>query len=158
MPRPFSRRCRVAQSIIETVVGIIFLIPIVLFLFDVAVLILANTANDNLCKNAARAAASATDVSGYGNSGAAGTAATNIVNKFAVSGLIPVRTLNLVDWNGTVAISAGSLPGSIGPTSAAGQVYVVTSMDVQPPVPFPGVDRRTFYAKAVEPIVSIPPN
>jgi uncharacterized protein (UPF0333 family) len=46
------------QSIIELAVGIIVLVPIVLVLFDLAVLVLGVGINDSVCRDAARAAAS----------------------------------------------------------------------------------------------------
>ncbi len=154
------RRRPLAQSIIETVVGIIFLIPIVLFLFDVAVLVLSNTANDNLAKSAARAAASATDGSGKGNGTDANKAAKAIADNFATSPIIQKSGESFVtgfDWNGGSGnnIKSGE---EISPAPGEGQVAVITTMKVVLPVPFPFLPSSTdFKAKAVEPIVSIAP-
>lgn len=138
----FKRRR--GQSIIETVVGIIFLIPIVLFLLDVAVLVLSNQANDNLAKNAARAAASATPGPGQpGTSAVARTAADNVVSRFGAGGTNPLIT--------------GARVSDFVFDSGAGQVSVTVDMDVRVPVPFPYFSTTTFKAKAVEPIVSIAP-
>jgi hypothetical protein len=163
--RKTRHRSRLAQSIIETVVGIIFLIPIVLFLFDVAVLVLGNTANDNLAKNAARAAASAADATGQGQAAQAFQAAGATIQRFATSSIIPTVQLVNVNYEGNSGGGGAPLGQSGAPTSAApanpnpgpGLVSVMVRMDIQPPVPFPGVDKRTFYARAVEPIVSKPP-
>jgi len=155
-----KRRGSIAQSIVETVVGIIFLVPIVLFLFDIAVLVLANTANDNLAKNAARAAASATvsgSTDGSGSASIAGTAAQGIIANFATSGIIPVVQMQSLNWQGQSPGTAGPGPHNNNPNPGPGLVSVVIRMDIQPPVPFPGVDRKTYYARAVEPIVSEPP-
>jgi hypothetical protein len=168
------RHRRRAQSIIETVVGIIFLIPIVLFMFDVGLLILANTSNDNLAKQAARAAASAQPDPPLDDAGmqaqkaagypafrtAANTAATNIVNNYKAgskSGWMTDITYQKMWYNG-VAVGGGAIPGGGDVDPGVGNVAVFTSMQVQLPVPFPGFDTtRTFFAKAVEPIVAIPP-
>ncbi len=162
MPRSTSRRATKAQSLIETVAGIIFMVPIALFLFDIAVLVMANTANDNLAKTVARAAASAKDVGTNEGTPAAGfTAATQTANTFAESGLIAKPStgsfLAGYSWNGTgTADSQGSSwPASLPPPNV-GDVGVVTSMQVKLPVPFPFLPSTIdFQAKAVEPIVSI---
>jgi hypothetical protein len=157
------RRKSKGQSIVETVVGIIFMIPIVLFLFDVAVLVLANTANDNLAKQAARAAASAVDPSSNQGTLAAGeTAATNIVSGFATSGFIDKVAFAYLVYNSAAKPENGALGAA--PTAAQtdpglGNVSVVIGMEARAPVPFPGFDTtRTFWARAVEPIVSLPPS
>lgn len=162
------KRRRKGQSIIETIVGIIFLVPIVLFLFDVAVLVLASSANDNLAKSAARAAASATEpaapYNGQGNKTVAKTAAEQICSNFAESTIIkrpgasfitgfhyhnPANTPTTADAEGT--------PEGADADCAVGQVCVVTTMDVKVPVPFAGFTGSNFRARAVEPIVSLSP-
>ncbi|MBI2812117.1 MAG: hypothetical protein HYX67_14975, partial [Candidatus Melainabacteria bacterium] len=105
-----TRSNRKGQSIVETVVGIIFMIPIVLFLFDVGVLVLANTANDNLAKQAARAAASAVDPgTNQGTLVAAESAAQNIVNKFQTSGFIDKVQFSYFYYNGTGKAEGGGV-------------------------------------------------
>lgn len=150
--RKSNMRGRRAQSIIETVVGIIFLIPIVLFLFDVAVLVLASSANDNLAKSACRAAASAVGGTGQGTPAAGLAAAEAVCNNFAVSTIIRrpgASFLTDFSYNG------GTLRGTA--TSQGGQVTVITTMDVRVPVSFPFLSSANFRAQAVEPIVSISP-
>lgn len=157
-----NTRSSSAQSIVETVVGIIFLIPIVLFLLDIAVLVMASTANDNLAKSVARAAASAKDTgSGLGTAPAGYNAATAAAGTFASSDLIkPSSGSFLVGycWNGmgTGDTQGTSWPSSV-PQPNVGNVGVVTKMSVKVPVPFPFLpDSIDFQAKAVEPVVSIP--
>lgn len=140
------------------------MIPIVLFLFDVAVLVLANTANDNLAKQAARAAASAVDP-GNGNQGditVAETAANNIVGHFSTSGFIDNVQFAYLFYNGTAKAESGGLgaPPALATTDPGpGNVAVTIAMQARAPVPFPGFDtQRTFWARAVEPIVSLPPS
>lgn len=150
------------QSIVETVVGIIFLIPIVLFLLDIAVLVMANTANDNLAKTVARAAASAKDTgSGVGTAPAGYNAASTAAGTFASSDIIKPSGgsfLAAYCWNG---MGSGDCQGTSWPNGIpqpnTGNVGVVTKMSVKVPVPFPFLpDTIDFQAKAVEPVVSIP--
>lgn len=150
------------QSIIETVVGITFLIPIVLFLLDIGVLVLANTTNDNMAKTIARAAASARDSSSSEGSGpAAYSAALAAANKFSESAIItkPAAGSFVTGycWNGlgNEDKQGSSWPNTI-PTPNIGDVGIVTSMTVHLPVPFPFLPSTVdFQAKAVEPVVSI---
>jgi hypothetical protein len=166
MPRNNCQRRRRAQSIIETLVGIIFLIPVVLFLFDIAVLILANTANDHLAKAAARAAASATDSTGAAGDSFALTAAQNVVNNFKTSPLITDRNLQVLVYNGPAGLKTdtgtaapgGNVPAEANLDPGAGNCAATTWMAVRVPVPFPYLSNANyFYARAVEPIVSMPP-
>ncbi|MBX9685613.1 MAG: hypothetical protein K2X27_02860 [Candidatus Obscuribacterales bacterium] len=155
--RSFSSRK--GQSIIETVVGIIFLVPIVLFLFDVAVLVLCNTANDNLAKSCCRAAASAVDTAtNTGTADKAYDAANAIADSFAVSSIIEkpgASFLTGFSYNDGTVTPKGTPPD---PPAATGQVICVTTMRVKVPVPFPFIPSQVdFQAKDVEPIVSIAP-
>lgn len=154
---------RKGQSIIETVVGIMFLVPIVLFLFDIAVLVLCNTANDNLAKSVCRAAASATNNSGTGDASSAKSAALAVANTFATSAIIKQDggtflkgiSYNGAGWDGSDLQAQGQNPP---PQSLNGQVACVTKMRIVVPVPFPFLPNQVdFYAKDVEPIVSISP-
>ena len=157
---------RRAQSIIETVVGIIFLVPIVLFLVDVGILVLGNTANDNLAKQAARAAAGAVDATKTGTPAVALVAAQAVVTKYAQnvgpSSFITTCNLDYLNYNnasvGVGSSSGQPLPGAAITSPGPGNVSVVTTVTVQCPVPFPGFNAtRVFQAKAVEPIVALPP-
>jgi hypothetical protein len=144
-----------AQSFIETVVGIIFLIPIVLFLIDIGILYLANTTNDHFAKQAARSAASVQPATQPAALTAAKTTETRNLSK--VSGYIKGAALEYFDYNGggQQKIGSASIPAPVDP--GAGMVSVTTSIIVQPPVPFPFIGGpQTFYAKAVEPIMALP--
>lgn len=157
-----QRRKASGQSIVETVVGIIFLIPIALFLLDIAVLVLSNTANDHLAISAARAAASGKDLSsGLGSATAGFTSAQIVSDRFASSAIInkPANSSFLTGycWNGygTPDVQGTVWPGNV-PKPSAGSVGVITTMTVTLPVPFPLVPNSfDFQAMAVEPIVSI---
>lgn len=165
-----SSRRRRGQSIIETVVGIMFLVPIVLFLADIAILVLCNTANDNLAKSACRAAASATNASGTGDATSGFAAAKAICQGFNCNQAIITapggssdgsKLLTGFSYNpGVGGASNGggpALPNGL-PDPAAGQCTVVTTMHVLVPIPFPFLPSTyDFSAKDVEPIVSIAP-
>lgn len=173
--RKFRFKSGIGQSILETVVGIIVLIPIVLFLFDIASLVLANIANDNLAKSCARAAASAVGSEGFGTSELALKAARNTAEMHAESSLIGKTGASFVTgfyWNSNasppvvtgstlISVGAGSMETPMWPDGVekpvAGDLGVITTMRVKLPVPFPLVpDSFEFRAKAVEPIVSLP--
>jgi Flp pilus assembly protein TadG len=171
-----SRKSK-AQSIVETLVGSLFLIPMVLFLFDVAFLVLTNSANDTLAKSAARAAASATVqqnnngvVSEVGNYDQAFIAARTICTKFQPGNanlVKPAATsvngtfLRYAEWNSSTGgfKTIGSKPGNASGQTPPGQVTVITTMLVKLPVPFPGPLSNfiEFNAQATEPIVSLAP-
>jgi hypothetical protein len=175
-----ARRSRSnAQSIIETVVGIIFLIPIVLFLFDIGILVLANTANDNLAKQAARAAGgaappppvdpqlmvpmSASDPNRGARrnlfKGPALAAADKVINTYKATSKSSFMTdisRAQMYYDGE-ALGPGTGPATVDPGPS--NVSVVVHMTARAPVPFPGFDTtREFYARAVEPIVALPPD
>lgn len=148
--------CRCSQP-----VGIIFLVPIGLFLLDVCVLLLSNTANDRLANNAARAAASGTDLgSGLGTAIAGFTSAQIVSDSFASSAIINKPASSFLTgycWNGygSPDSQGTSWPLNV-PKPSAGSVAVITTMVVNLPVPFPLVPKSfEFQAMAVEPIVSI---
>jgi hypothetical protein len=139
------------------------MIPIVLFLFDVAILVLANTANDNLAKQAARAAASAVDPANnnQGSPTVAQQAAQNTVNHFATSGFIANVQFAYMFYNGAgtnVSSGLGAPPALATADPGPGNVAVTIAMEARAPVPFPGFSTdRVFWARAVEPIVALPP-
>jgi Flp pilus assembly protein TadG len=143
---------RSGSSIIETAAGLLVLVPVVLFLFDLVSLIMVQTANDSLAKHAARAAAEIPDPDPT-NAGAyaavrqqAQNAAQNIVNAFPSSRLATNPTLLICDYqdNRTTGVS---------------QVYVRTRLScVLPiPIPFVGTAGIDFDAEATEPIVAVLP-
>jgi hypothetical protein len=152
-----------------------FLVPVVLFLLDVIVLVLANSANDNLAKSACRAAASAVDSNNNGTMNVAATAAQSVCTSFNCSSIIKdpqgkgtgPGTAMLTGFYYAAPNNPGSgpysWPGTLPqgatafPQPATGQVGVVTSILVQLPVPFPGFSSFPFVASDVEPIVSINP-
>jgi hypothetical protein len=123
------------QSMMEVIIGCFAIIPIVLFLFDAIVLVLAQTANDSLAKEAARAAASQAD-----NPVLQAQAVRNVLGKFPRSGFIPAQP--------SANVTFDAVPHN--------NLIVTTTLVVKLPVPVPFVNlpNPTFSAKAVEPIVA----
>jgi len=74
-------RKRSGSCIVETAAGLIFLIPVMFILIDVSALVVAQTSNDMLAKQCARAAAEMPFGAGAG-------AATNAYNNFANSTMV----------------------------------------------------------------------
>ncbi len=153
---------RRAQSIVETVVGITFLVPIALFLFDVATLVTVEISNDNLAKSMARAAGSAVDTGlGTGTAAAGFNAANNTARSFGTSSIIKHPNggsfLTGYSWNAYgSANSAGSTWPSELPTPTLGSVGVVTTMKVNLPIPFPFLPKSIeLKSKCIDSIVSV---
>ena len=155
----FKRSSSSGQSIVETVVGIMFLIPVTLLLLDLAVVVIANCSNDNLAKTAARSAAGAIDpTSTQGTAESGYQAAIASTGSFAESSLIKRKNGNSFItgycWNGFgTPEEKGQWKSSI---PSVGNVGVITSMKVSLPVPFLFLPASfDFNAQSEEPIVSL---
>lgn len=131
------------SSIVETAVGLLLLIPVALFLVDLVSIVLVQTANDQLAKQAARAAAETPDPGDGTAQGKAQGAAQQIVDAFPVSRLITNPQLLKCDYTNTANTS---------------QVAVRTQVTCVLPVPLPfnaALSRFNFVAEATEPIVAV---
>ncbi len=125
-------RSRKGEALISVIVGSTFLVPIALMAIDLVVLVLVNSANDNLAHTAARAAAN------QKTSTTAGSAATDVVMGFHTSTIIPAVNLDGVKFTGD-------------------KVTVATSIGVYLPAPIPCVPSYiTFHASDSEPVVGVP--
>ena len=124
------RRPTRGGSLIEAVVAAIFLIPIVLGMLDLVVMVMSSMDNDELAKNAARAAASQPDQN------TSYQAALNVVNRFKTSNTI--TSVNMDDFKYTQNDS----------------ILVATKMKVCLPVEVAGWGHLTFVAQSVQPIVA----
>lgn len=113
-------------------IGLMFLVPIALFGLDVAAVVLSNSFNDHLAKNAARAAANQKTPE------AAKTAAQQAVARLQTSPIIVAIKLDDVNYK------------------SKDQVSVKTHIEVKLPAPFPGFAERQFIAQATEPVVGTP--
>jgi hypothetical protein len=131
LPKAQSKRMKSGGSLAETGAGLFLLIPVFLFLFDVAAMVIAQTANDSLAKHAARAAAD--QPTGQGS-----FAAQNVVNTFAAGNPTLCSKATLVSC-----------------TYANGLVSCVTQITCKLPVPVPfgGPSTQNFQATASEPVV-----
>lgn len=124
-------------SIAEAAAGLVVLIPIVLIIIDISALVLAQTANDDLAKHAARAAATQSTPQ------LRQAAATSVVNNYPGGSMTSAPTL--------VAYSE-----SAGNGQQAQQVTVRTSIVCNLPVqvPFGGPTSQQFVAFDTEPVIS----
>jgi Flp pilus assembly protein TadG len=129
-----SNRKKRGSGIIETAAGLILVIPVLFILIDVAALIVAQTANDQLAKQCARAAAEQPVGQGQGN-------ANTAYADFANSGLVQK------DPGGPVVTYGGVSPNDT--------VTATTTITVKLPVPVPlgGPATQKFVAFATEPVV-----
>ncbi len=141
-----NRRTKHGSSLIETVVGSIFIVIIALFLVDVAAIVICQTQNDALAKHCARAA------SNFPNK----TVADQALQKSAVDDVV----------NQFKASNGGSkicvyLDYVIQSPLGSAQVLVVTRVECNFPVPIPlvGTSYITMRSEATEPVVAdvIPP-
>jgi Flp pilus assembly protein TadG len=131
------RRTRITKgaALTETAAGLIFLIPVVLFLIDAGALVMCQISNDALAKHAARAAAELPTGTGTG-------AAANVVANFAAGNTTLCKNATLVSCN---------YLGNV--------VTVETRITCQLPCPIPlgGPSSQVFDAKDAEPVVGDPP-
>jgi len=126
-------RKRNGDALIEVLLGALILVPIALGIIDISFLAIANTANDNLARNAARAAAN------QQKDAAAEDAASKVVDAFPTSNIIPNVTLVSTNF------------------VAAQQVSVKTMLSVKMPVSFPGFNPDVqFVAQHTEACVGSP--
>lgn len=126
-------RRRQGQVFIEVVCGMIILGFMGLFALDVVVLVLANSANDTLAKNCARAAANTQSAS------AAKEAAVQVVKAFPVSPYVE---------------NVGFLGSKL--VYEKDSVRTETVVIVKLPISLPGtVDKVAFHAASTEPLVGV---
>jgi len=128
-----QRLCK-GQSLMETMAGLMLLIPLGLFSYDLTYILIANENNEKLADNAARAAANHADNS------SAQVAAQDALNDFLTSANYGKTTLTDFKYD----------------TDGSGQVSVITQIDMKLPVAFGSWKSVTISAKGVQPIVGIP--
>lgn len=155
-------RCK-GQGFAEASVGILTLIPVVMCMLDLAALVLGCTANDNLARNAARAAAGAVDpTTGLGNSSYARSAAYLTTSRFSESQICSAPSpgdgaslLTTFSYNGNPPDPYDANLSASAQQSNQGEVLVGTSMRVNVPAPLPFFTGYTFTAICVQPVVSL---
>ncbi len=140
-----ARRQR-GQEIAELVGGILVLVPIVLYLFDFAVVLMCSQLADQVAKAAARAAANQPTV------GQADSAAQATADKYKKQAFI--TSLSLIAP--TTNVPSGAQMGASCAYNKNDRVVVQLNMTVKLPVPLPFVNQNAnFQAQAIEPIVTI---
>jgi len=132
-----ARYSQKGQGLLEVMVGLLVLVPIGLAMLDLAAIVLANQANDEIAKRAARAAASQSTLS------SASTTVRQLKDSMKAAGMI--KTL---DELSVVEFATGGDQG----------VRVRSRITLALPVPIPFIPNSgnlKFVAEAVEPIVGI---
>ena len=126
-------RKRKGAALIETAAAAIFLIPIVLGLLDAVSMVICSITNDEIAKNAARAAANQPDES------SAFTAAQNAINSVKHSPIIANVTLKDFSYS----------------SSDQSSVMVQSQIECNLPVKIAGMQNVNFVAQSVQPIVAL---
>ncbi len=149
------KRLRSGQSMVELVCGLFILIPLVLVLFDLAVIVIAVQVNDQTCRQAARAAASGDPASAMQRAQAvvarANQQGSSMMSNYTLAALnfnpttLPGDAAALVPFGGTVT----------------GTVSVDTTVDVKPfivPYVYSGGAPLTFRSSQTYPFSYVVPN
>ncbi len=134
MQIPRKQRSRTGQSLVETLAGMMILVPLALVSYDLTFLLMANQNIERLADNAARVAAN------YSDPADAQKAAQNAIDDFQQSSNYGKASLSTFDYNNL----------------NNGQIALVIKMDVNIPVVFGSWRTMTMNATAVQPIVGIP--
>jgi len=141
------------SSLLELSVGLVVLIPIVLFLFDLCVIVLNVQVNDSTCREAARIAAS-------GNPLDAQARAMAVINRANSSPSSMLSNFTLLNLNSTVTAQDISALGTYG-GPVKGTVTVTTQVDVRPFIVqyvFAGKAPLRFISKQSFPFTYLVPN
>jgi len=147
-------RKRKGQSIIELAVGLIALIPIVLVIFDLAVIVIAVQINDSTCREAARVAAS-------GKPGDQNSRAQAVVNRANAKSTGMLSNFKLVGTPASTVTQANADALAPYGGSLNGTVTVTTQVDVKPfvvQVVYNGTSPLTFRSQQTFPITYVVPN
>lgn len=121
------------EALISVAIGASILMTISFFVLDLVFAVLANSCNDTLARNAARAAANQQD------GGSANMAAMGVVQDFRTSNMIPAVQLAQFDYLNKESVT------------------VITRMNVKVPCGVPGLPEYiSFNAKHTEAIVGVP--
>jgi hypothetical protein len=123
-----KRKRKRGQSIIELAVGLMALIPIVLVVFDLAVIVIGVQINDSTCREAARVAASGNPVDANARAAAvvarANQRATGMLSNFVLVSVTNTADMAaLTDPNSNINKYGGPVQGT---------VTVQTEVDIKP--------------------------
>ena len=128
-----KRRSSRGQSLIETLVGMVIIIPIGLASVDVTAMVIANHLNEHLADRAARAAANQIDAE------QAKAMAQKIIDTYLITSPINEVDLDHITYD-----------------LNAEQVTVITSVSVNLPIPFGATNRVVLRSSSTQPIVATP--
>jgi hypothetical protein len=150
-----SRRKQKGQSIVELAVGLIALIPIVLVVFDLAVIVIGVQVNDSTCREAARVAASGAPKDQVARAAAvvarANQRAAGMLSNFVVVAGFPQSTVSQAQAD-LLNPYGGALNGT---------VTVQTEVDIKPFVvqaAYNGTSPLKFRSQQSFPITYVVPN
>ena len=141
------------QSLVELVVGIAVLIPIMLVIFDLAVIVIAVQMNDSTCREAARVAAS-------GSPSDVQQRALAIVSRANVRASAMMSNFTLVSYSNTAPTNYMSTIGQFG-GPINGTVTIQTQVDVKPFIvqwAYAGVSPLKFRSQQTFPFTYVMPN
>ena len=146
-------RGRRAQSLVELLVGLTALIPIMLVIFDLAVIVIAVQMNDSTCREAARVAASGSPSDIQQRASAiitrANTNATGMMSNFQ---LVSCTTTASANYLATIGQFGGPVNGT---------VTVMTEVDVKPFIvqwAYSGKSPLKFRSQQTFPFTYVMPN
>jgi hypothetical protein len=127
------KRNKKGVSLIESVIGLVVIIPIGLAALDMYAFMVAAQQNEELTESAARVAAT------KGSQSSAEAAISEIIDRVQTSAIV----------KGVVADQVKYDP-------VASKVTITFSMTVHLPVPFPNYENLNCQATSIEPIVAMP--
>ena len=128
-----NKRRQSGQSLIETMAGLVLIIPLALFSYDLTFILISSQNNERLAENAARAAANH---------------ATNLKAQQAAQQAID--TFNQANPNNTATLTNFSYD------QGDGQVSLVTQIKVNLPVPFGAWSTFINNAQSIVPVLATP--
>jgi hypothetical protein len=146
------RKRRRGQSIVELAVGLMALIPIVLVVFDLAVIVIGVQINDSTCREAARVAASGDPKDAQDRAGAVVARANQ-----RAAGMLSNFVLKTVTTNVTSDLTQLAKYG--GPVQ--GTILIETEVDIKPFVvqfAYSGHSPLTFRSRQSFPFTYVFPN
>lgn len=159
----YSRRQRISgrkgQSTVELCAGLIILVPLVLVLFDLAVIVIGVQVNDQTCRQAARSASSGDPATARQRAEAiiarANQQGSSMLSNFTLDQFIFNPSTVLSDTD-ALRFSNGGFGGTV-----SGTITVETTVQIRPfivPMVYSGGAPLTFRASQTFPFTYLVPN
>lgn len=148
------------SAIAETVAGLLILLPVFMLLLDVMSLVIAQSVNDDLAKQAARFAGQQQLVTTTNSSGAVVPDTTTMTNQAYTLANNYVSNTPYATAASGIITNASIVNNTVNFNITTGQVQVITQIQCNLPiaVPFGGPSFTIFQAQATAPIVGIQPS